>query len=74
MKVYLASGTKETYDNAVTEFNAIYVNDTKELENLLLDLGQDKKDIKVVIEEGANHSEESWKRRFQGFLEWILEK
>ena len=29
---------------------------------------------KVVIEEGANHSEDSWKRRFPGFLEWILEK
>lgn len=74
MKVYLDSGTKETSDNAVTEFNNIYVNDTKELENLLLNLGQDKKDIKVVIEEGANHSEDSWKRRFPGFLEWILEK
>ena len=74
MKIYLDSGTKETSDNEVSEFNEIYVNDTKELENLLLNLGQDKKDIKVVIEEGANHSEDSWKRRFPGFLEWILEK
>ncbi|WP_195988772.1 alpha/beta hydrolase-fold protein [Clostridium sp. D53t1_180928_C8] len=74
MKIYLDSGTKETSDSEVSEFNEIYVNDTKELENLLLNLGQDKKDIKVVIEEGANHSEDSWKRRFPGFLEWILEK
>ena len=51
----------------VIAFNDIYVDDTKELESLLLNLGQDKKDIKVVIEEGANHSEDSWRRRFPEF-------
>ena len=43
-------------------------------ESLLLNLGQDKKDIKVVIEEGANHSEDSWRRRFPEFLEWVLKE
>lgn len=74
IKVYLDSGTEETSDSTVNGFDKIYVDDTMDLENLLLTLGQDKKDLKVVIEEGANHSEDSWKRRFPGFLEWILEK
>ena len=74
IKVYLDSGTEETSDSTVNGFDKIYVDDTRDLENLLLTLGQDKKDLKVVIEEGANHSEDSWKRRFPGFLEWILEK
>ena len=74
LRVYLDSGTKETSDESVIAFNDIYVDDIKELESLLLNLGQDKKDIKVVIEEGANHSEDSWRRRFPEFLEWVLKE
>ena len=74
LRVYLDSGTKETSDESVIAFNDIYVDDTKELESLLLNLGQDKKDIKVVIEEGANHSEDSWRRGFPEFLEWVLKE
>lgn len=74
ISVYLDSGTKETSDKEKSEFNAIYVNDTNEIANLLLDLGQPPEDLKVLIDEGADHSEESWRRRFPIFLDWILSK
>lgn len=70
-KVYLDIGTKETSDEKNLEFNDIYVNDTKEVYKLLLELGQPKEDIMLVIDEGANHSEASWERRFPIFLDWI---
>lgn len=74
ISVYLDSGTKETSDKENPEFNSIYVRDTNDIANLLLDLGQDPKDLKVIIDEGADHSEESWKKRFPLFLEWVLSK
>ena len=72
-KVYLDVGTKETSDEANEEFfNNIYVEDTKDIADLLLKLGQDEEDLYVIVDEGANHSEESWRRRFPEFLKWIL--
>ena len=73
-KVYLDSGTKETSDATNKDFARIYVEDIRDMENMLLELGQDAKDLKVIIEEGANHSEASWRRRFPVFLDWILER
>lgn len=74
-KVYLDSGTKETSDDTRNDyFNNLYVEDTKDLEKFLLELGQDSKDLKVIIDEGATHCEAAWRRRFPVFLEWILQK
>lgn len=70
-KVYLDVGTKETSDEENKDFNRIYVEDTKDIANLLLELGQDSEDLKLIIDEGANHSEASWRKRFPIFLEWI---
>lgn len=72
-KVYLDIGTKETSDDNNKDFNNIYLNDTKEIANLFLNLGQDKKDLFLFIDEGANHSEESWKRRFPMFLDYMFQ-
>ncbi|WP_455822514.1 hypothetical protein [Clostridium butyricum] len=40
---------------------------------MFLNLGQDKKDLFLFIDEGANHSEESWKRRFPMFLDYMFQ-
>lgn len=72
-KVYLDVGTKETSDESNKEyFNNIYVQDTKDLAELLLELGQDEEDLYIIIDEGAEHSEASWRRRFPEFLQWII--
>lgn len=70
-KVYLDIGTNETSDRKNENFNSIYLEDTKDIANLLLKLGQDSEDLKLVIDEGAKHSEAAWRKRFPIFLEWI---
>lgn len=71
-KVYLDVGTNETSDRKNEDFNSIYLKDTKDIAKLLLELGQDSEDLKLIIDEGAKHSETAWRTRFPLFLEWVL--
>lgn len=66
--VYLDVGTKET-KNCLK--NRLYLSDTKKIYRLLTK--QNYKNLKIIIEKGANHSETSWARRFPIFIEWLLE-
>lgn len=71
LKVYLDIGTKETSDQTNNDFNKIYLEDTKELYNRFIDLNHPNEDLHLLIDEGANHSEASWEKRFPIFLKWI---
>ena len=70
---YLDIGTNETSNEKVENFNDIYVEGTIALEKRLLELGVPRKDLKVVIEEGAAHNELAWAGRFSEAFEWLFE-
>ena len=72
LSVYLDIGTKETSDNENSSFNDIYLNDTIELNDLFISLNQPNEKIKLIIDEGATHSEKAWERRFPEFIKFIL--
>lgn len=71
-KIYLDVGTKETSDASNPLFNSIYLHDTKDIATLLISLGQTKNNLQLIIDEGASHSEDNWRRRFPMFLDFIL--
>ncbi len=68
LEIYLDVGTKEGLNN--DEISKLYLNDTVEVANMLKALGS--KNLMLKIAEGEIHSEQAWKRRFPGFLEWLL--
>ncbi|MDO6355518.1 alpha/beta hydrolase-fold protein [Caloramator sp. CAR-1] len=71
MKFYLDIGTNETSDEKVKEFPNIYVKGTLNVnEELLRKLP--KENVKLVIDEGATHSEKYWAKRFPEFIKWII--
>lgn len=70
-KVYLDIGTKETSDPTVSDFADRYVNGTNALGDALLEAGLPQENLKVVIEEGAEHNELSWQRRFPEAFSWM---
>ncbi|MDH7484376.1 MAG: hypothetical protein QHH01_07095, partial [Spirochaetales bacterium] len=74
LAVYLDIGTRETSDAANPDFPQRYLRDTLELRDELLRLGIPSANLKFVLEEGADHSEHSWARRFPGFLLWALDR
>jgi len=71
MKFYLDIGTKETSDEKVKEFPDIYVKGTLSVYNELLKK-LPKENLKLVVDEGATHSEEYWAKRFPEFIKWII--
>ena len=67
-RVYLGVGTAET---SRAEINRETVEDVRALESILRDAGLGPKRLKVVVKEGATHSEEAWAARLPealGFL------
>lgn len=70
---YLDIGTEETSNQNVKDFNKLYVDGSLAIEKQLLDLGVPRDDVKLVIEEGANHFETAWARRFPAAFDWIFE-
>lgn len=74
LAVYLDIGTRETSDADKPDFPERYLRDTLELRDELLELGIPADNLKFVLEEGADHSEHSWARRFPGFLLWALDR
>ncbi len=72
--VYLDIGTKETSDDSKPGFARRYLDDTLELRDWLLGRGQPGESLLCVVDEGADHSERSWARRFPLFIDWALSR
>jgi predicted alpha/beta superfamily hydrolase len=70
-RIYLGMGTREV-GNVSKDAKA--VNDVRELENILRRAKLGKARLKVVIEEGAGHTEAAWAARFPGALEFLFGK
>jgi hypothetical protein len=69
--VYIGIGTAETGDVAK---NAQFVNDLNALCDIMRRAGLHEQRLRVNIEEGANHSESSWARRFPAALQFLFGK
>jgi|SRR5579864_5843693 len=67
-RVFLACGTAET---GRPDKNQTVVDDVREMAGILRRAGLDEKRLRVVIEEGAAHSESAWARRFPGALAFL---
>jgi predicted alpha/beta superfamily hydrolase len=64
-KIYMGVGTRETDNPAV---NAEVVKTVTDLEKILRSKGLGPSRLKVVVEEGGQHNEEAWARRFPDAL------
>ena len=69
-KVYLDVGTKETSSDSNLSFSKIYLDDTLDLARLLESNGI--KDLLVIVDQDAIHSEKEWSKRFPKFIEWLF--
>jgi enterochelin esterase-like enzyme len=67
-RVSLGMGTREA-GNATKDQKA--VNDVRELENILRSANLGETRLRVVVEEGAGHTETAWGARFSGALEFL---
>lgn len=70
MKVYLDIGTEETSNEDDPNFKDYYINGTIRIYETLCEF-MDKEDIKLIIDEGATHSEIYWAKRFKEFINFI---
>lgn len=70
-RIYLGMGTREVGDAAKDDTAVI---DVRELENILQAAKLGTARLKVVIEEGAGHTEAAWAARFPGALEFLFGK
>ena len=70
-RIYLGVGTAETQK---AEINAETVENVRALETILRDAGLGSKRLKVVVEEGAAHSEDAWAARLAGALIFLFQR
>jgi len=68
-RVYLGVGTAET---SRPDWNEETVGDVRRLEAILRAGGLGPRRLKIVIEEGATHSERAWARRLPGALRFLF--
>lgn len=68
-RVYLGVGTTET---GRREWNEETVANVRKLETTLREAGLGPRRLKVVVEEGARHSESAWARRLPGALGFLF--
>lgn len=68
-RVYLGVGTAET---SRAEINRETVENVRALESILRDAGLASRRLKVVVEEGARHSEGAWAGRLPEALEFLF--
>jgi predicted alpha/beta superfamily hydrolase len=68
-RVYLGVGTRETGE---PDINREAVEDVRALESILRDGGLGPKRLRVVVEDGASHSEDSWAARLPGALTFLF--
>lgn len=71
LKIYLDIGTKEGSDQSKVDLENIYVKDSIELNDLLLNLGLPEENLKFIIDEEAIHNEIAWANRFPDFIRWM---
>jgi predicted alpha/beta superfamily hydrolase len=67
-RIFLGVGTAEA---GREDKNRSVVDDVRELANILQRAGLDDKRLRLVIEEGAAHTESSWARRFPNALQFL---
>jgi len=70
-RVYLGVGTAET---SKADVNRETVENVRSLESILQDGGLGPKRLKVVVQEGATHSEGAWAARFAEALTFLLSR
>jgi len=70
-RIFLACGTAEA---GRPDKNQSVVDDVREMAGILRRGGLDEKRLRVVIEEGAPHSESAWARRFPEALAFLFGK
>jgi predicted alpha/beta superfamily hydrolase len=68
-RVYLGVGTAET---SRPEVNRETVENVRALESILRGAGLGARRLKVVVEEGATHSEGAWAGRLSGALSFLF--
>ena len=68
-RVFLATGTAEV---GTAEKNQSVVDDVRELTGILRRAGLNEKRLRLVIEEGAQHNESAWARRFPAALTFLF--
>lgn len=68
-RIYLATGTAEA---GRADRDRSVVDDVRELAAILSRAGRDEKHLRLVIEEGANHHESAWARRFPEALTFLF--
>ncbi|KRQ86408.1 Endo-1,4-beta-xylanase Z precursor [Caloramator mitchellensis] len=73
MRIYLDIGTNETSNDKIKEFPDIYVNGTLRL-NETISRKISIENVKLLIDEGATHSEKYWAKRFPEFIKFIYNK
>ncbi len=72
IKWYLDVGTKESSNADISDFNQIYIKGTMEVYESLLQVGVKEENLKVVVDEGAEHNEEAWAKRFPNAFDWLF--
>ncbi len=70
MKIYLDVGTKETSKVENLDFPAIYINSNKSIVKKVKEYFED---VKFVIEEGSEHNEIYWAKRFPEVIKYLFE-
>ena len=70
-RIFLAMGTRET---GREEKDRQFVEDVRDLERVLRRAGFDDSRLRVIIDEGATHSEGAWAKRFPEALSFLFEK
>jgi predicted signal transduction protein with EAL and GGDEF domain len=68
-RVYLGVGTAET---SKADVNRETVENVRVLESILKDSGLGPRRLKVLVEEGATHSEGAWAGRFGDALAFLF--
>jgi len=69
MKIYLDVGTKETSEASNPDFPKIYMDSNK---NVVKKVKEKFNDVKFIIDEGAEHNEIYWAKRFPEVLKYFL--
>jgi len=72
-KWYLDIGTNETSSDEVSDFNKIYLDGTMAVYDTLLQVGVKEECIKLVVDEGAQHNEAAWAKRFPDAFRWLFD-
>ena len=69
---YLDVGTEETSNDSIVDFNARYINGSKNVVEKLKACGVPETHIRFVLDEGAVHNELAWAKRLPKALKWLF--